>query len=105
MPPWWGRRRLIIFGKTTETTSPPPRRQIISSLPKGNFFGGESVLLHASAVGAPPLAYFWKQNGTNFAITASPNLTLTNLLAAHGGTYTVVASHAPRLPPRAPRPP
>lgn len=65
----------------------------ISMLPKRKFFGGESVLLHASAVGAPPLVYLWKQNGINVATTSSPNLSLTNLLGSQSGQYTVIASN------------
>ncbi len=66
----------------------------ISLLPKRSFFGGESVVLHASAVGAPPLTYYWRQNGTTVATTTSPNLSLTNLIAAQSGQYTVIASNA-----------
>jgi alpha-tubulin suppressor-like RCC1 family protein len=66
----------------------------ISVLPKKNLLGGDSVLLHASAVGAPPMVYYWRQDGTNIASSTSPNLGLTNLLAAQSGQYSVIASNA-----------
>lgn len=68
-------------------------RPSISVLPKRKMFGGESVLLHASAVGAAPLTYFWNRDGTNVAVTDSPNLSLTNLLGSQSGNYTVIASN------------
>jgi hypothetical protein len=65
----------------------------ISVLPKKNLLGGDSVLLHASAVGTPPMVYYWRQNGTNIAASNSPNLGLTNLLAVQSGQYTVIVTN------------
>jgi subtilisin family serine protease len=55
---------------------------------------GSSVTLTALAVGPAPLRYQWQHAGTNLANATSPNLSLTNVQAAEGGSYSVVITNA-----------
>ncbi len=56
--------------------------------------------LSVTATGAPALFYQWQKNGTNLANTGNvsgadtPNLTLSNPMAADSGPYDVIVSNA-----------
>ncbi len=63
---------------------------LITAQPQSQSLGlGQTASLTVTASGTGPLSYQWSRNGTNLAGATSPVLSLTNLQAAHAGTYTV----------------
>lgn len=63
-----------------------PRSQ--SALP------GTNLTLNTLAIGDAPLAYQWRLNGATLANATNSALALTNLTAAHAGSYSVVVTNA-----------
>ena len=55
--------------------------------------GGDSVTLSAYAVGVPPLAYQWRQNGVAISGATTNSLSLSKLSPSSGGNYDVVVTN------------
>jgi hypothetical protein len=51
---------------------------------------GETIYLHARAVGAQPISYQWQFNGTNLPGATDGDLILTNATVANAGLYQAV---------------
>lgn len=58
------------------------------------FTPGQAVTLNAGAVGTEPLGYQWQQNGVALNSATNATLLLTNLTAAHAGSYSVAVTNA-----------
>lgn len=56
-------------------------------------FKGADVTLAAKAVGAQPVSYQWRRNGTSIPGATKTTLTLTNLQVDREGAYQLVASN------------
>jgi hypothetical protein len=54
---------------------------------------GETALLSAGIVGAPPLSYQWQLNGTNLAGATNSSYALASVQANQTGTYTLVITN------------
>ena len=54
----------------------------------------EGATFSAEAIGAPPLSYQWRFNGTNLAGATDQSYAIGAALAANGGSYSVVVSNA-----------
>lgn len=54
---------------------------------------GQNATFSANAVGSTPLAYQWRYGGNNLVGATNPSVTLTNVLAAQAGLYSVVVSN------------
>lgn len=54
---------------------------------------GDQAELTVTANGPAPLTYQWRKDGAPLAGQTAPTLTLTNLIAAAAGTYSVVISN------------
>jgi uncharacterized delta-60 repeat protein len=74
---------------------------VISTQPVGELrAAGSSIVLYVVADGTPPISYQWRKDGVDLADggvvsdATTPNLTLTGVLHADGGDYTVVISNA-----------
>jgi hypothetical protein len=68
--------------------SPP----VITSSPVSQaLVAGTSVTFSAAATGTAPLTYQWQFDGTNIASATNTSLTMTNLLVANAGSYSMVA--------------
>ena len=74
---------------------------VISTQPVGETrAAGSSIVLYVVADGTPPLSYQWRKDevpladGGVVSDATTPNLTLTGVLHADGGDYTVVISNA-----------
>lgn len=55
---------------------------------------GYPATLEVTATGAQPLGYHWRDEGTEFAHTGDPLLTLPAVTLAEAGSYSVVLSNA-----------
>jgi alpha-tubulin suppressor-like RCC1 family protein len=55
--------------------------------------GGEGASFTVAAAGAPPLSYQWQKDGANLVGATNATLSLTNVLPADAGSYTVVAAN------------
>ena len=55
---------------------------------------GDNASFSASAIGAQPIAYQWKANGTPIAGATSTTVNLPGIQLIDAGTYTLVASNA-----------
>lgn len=65
----------------------PPRSQTVGL--------GSNVTFTAAAIGDLPLGYQWRFNGANLAGATNSSLTISNLVAADAGNYSVtVTNHA-----------
>ncbi len=56
-------------------------------------YQGHDFSLNALVIGAPPLAYQWRFDGTDLAGATQPTLRLTNVTSASAGLYSVVVSN------------
>lgn len=56
-------------------------------------YEGRDFALNALVVGAAPLAYQWRFDGTDLAGATQPTLRLTNVTSASAGLYSVVVSN------------
>lgn len=56
-------------------------------------YEGRDFALNALVVGAPPLAYQWRFDGTDLAGATQPTLRLSNVTSASAGLYSVVVSN------------
>src|SRR5262249_17779557 len=63
-----------------------PQSQIVNQ--------GANVTFSVSAVGAAPLSYQWRFNGTDLPGAAQPTLSRTNVQSANDGIYAVVVLNA-----------
>jgi hypothetical protein len=66
-----------------------PRSQ--SALP------GTNITLSTLVIGDAPLVYQWRLNGANLPSATNTTLSLTNLIAANAGSYSVVVTNAAGL--------
>jgi hypothetical protein len=80
-----GTVHLNIFLGNPVSISAPPQNQAAAL--------GSNVTLSVSAAGATPLSYCWQFAGTNIAGATNSTLTISNLLPADVGPYTVVVSN------------
>src|SRR5688572_9105983 len=55
---------------------------------------GDTVTFEVEAIGAAPLRYQWRQNGTNLPGSTNASLVITNAQPRHWGNYTVVITNA-----------
>ncbi len=55
---------------------------------------GDAVTLATGAIGAAPLTYQWRFNGTDIPGATAADYRIAGTTAAHAGTYSVVASNA-----------
>ena len=63
----------------------------VSVQPVGtNVSVGTSVTFNAVANGTPPFSYQWRRNGVNLPGATNSTLTIPNVQAADGGSYSVV---------------
>lgn len=56
-------------------------------------YEGRAFALNALVIGALPLTYQWRFNGTELAGATQPTLRLTNVTSANAGLYSVVVSN------------
>jgi hypothetical protein len=67
---------------------------VITSQPQcASLACGTNVCLAVTASGTGPLAYQWRQNGTNLAGATNSSLTLSNAQYSNAGLYTVLVSN------------
>jgi alpha-tubulin suppressor-like RCC1 family protein len=57
-------------------------------------YSGTTVTLSVATLGAQPLSYQWKLDGTNLVGATNVLLTLTNVQSTRSGVYTVVVSNS-----------
>jgi len=57
-------------------------------------YAGSNSTITVSAIGAPPLTYQWRKNGTNIVGATTPVLALSGIGTADAGLYSAVVSHA-----------
>lgn len=57
-------------------------------------YAGSSNRFAVSAIGAPPLTYQWRKNGTNIGGAITAELNLTNIVSADGGVYSAAVTDA-----------
>jgi alpha-tubulin suppressor-like RCC1 family protein len=55
---------------------------------------GGTVIYSVTVTGVGPFTYQWRHNGTNISGATDATLTLSNVGASQGGSYTVVVSNA-----------
>ena len=55
---------------------------------------GDTVSFSVTALGTPPLTYYWRRNGTNLLAPSAPSLILSNIAWSNEGTYDVLVSNA-----------
>jgi hypothetical protein len=55
---------------------------------------GTTVMFSASATGTSPLTYQWQFEGTNIVGATNTSLTITNVVVANAGSYSMVAINA-----------
>ncbi len=60
---------------------------------------GSNATFTVFAGGTTPLRYQWRFNGTNLAGATRTSLTVSNLITAHAGNYSVVVSNATSVTP------
>lgn len=78
-------------------TAPP---QIITQPASQTFPAGSNAAFNVTIFGQPPLYYQWLENGTNLidggnlSGSSSRILTLTNIVLANAGTYSVLVSNS-----------
>jgi hypothetical protein len=73
------------------TVDTPP---IITVQPVGQVVRvGSNVTFNVAAIGAAPLSYQWRLNGTNLVGQVNTNLTLLNVQVADAGPYSVVVTN------------
>ncbi len=63
-----------------------------SPLDQRTFVGGTATF-SVAALGAAPLSYQWRRNGTDLEGATNSSLTLTNVQSAEAGSYSVVVSN------------
>ncbi len=85
-----------IYGSTTSdvatvTVLAPPK--ILTHPTNTTGAPGGVASFVATANGTAPLTYYWARNGSNIAVGNSGTLILSNLSAAHAGTYAVTVSN------------
>ncbi|NBR87178.1 MAG: hypothetical protein EBS84_01985 [Proteobacteria bacterium] len=80
----------IVFTPQTGTSAPtivsPPQSQTVKA--------GQNVSFTVSATGTPPLAFQWRQDGTNLTGATETTLTLSNVNTNEAGNYTVVITNS-----------
>jgi hypothetical protein len=57
-------------------------------------YAGGSNRFTVNAIGAPPLTYQWRKNGTNVVGAVAAELILTNIASADAGVYSVAVTDA-----------
>jgi len=80
-------------GPASATTLPAPP-EIIGQPVSQTALAGASATLSVSAIGASPLTYQWRFNGTNQAGATASSYTLPSVQAGDAGNYSVVVSNA-----------
>jgi hypothetical protein len=91
-----GRYQVVVtnaFGAVTaEATLTVLQAPSIIVQPMGQVVAtGETATLSVVAAGSPPSRYQWRLNGANIPGAVFPELTLSNMTPASGGTYQLVA--------------
>jgi len=69
----------------------PP--SIVASPQNQTVYAGAAVEFSVTASGPPPLAYQWRQNGTNVNGQTSPVITFNPAMPTNAGSYTVVITN------------
>jgi hypothetical protein len=72
---------------------PLPPRILLVTPPSWFVTEGQTVSFTATAAGSPPLSYQWQFSGADLGGETSPTLTLSNVVYAQAGNYTVVVSN------------
>jgi pectate lyase len=77
------------------TVNTNPVAPSFTSQPAPQFvLAGGTAVFNAAAVGTAPILYQWNKNGAPITGASSSALTLTNVQAADGGSYTLTASNS-----------
>ena len=83
---------LGIVASTTQGNEGPP---VIAVEPVGQSVVTEDVVtFQVEAIGAAPLRYQWRQNGTNLPGSTNASLVISNAQPRHWGNYTVLITNA-----------
>lgn len=80
------------FSDVAAATNSPPL--IITQPQSQTATEGDDVTFTVEAGGDSPLSYQWQFNGTNLSAATNVILLLTNVTAAHSGSYVVVITNA-----------
>lgn len=76
------------------SNAPPQPPEILAQPRSQTVSEGTSAVFNVVATGALPLSHQWQFNSTNLAGATNSALTLTNVTAAHAGTYTVTVTNS-----------
>lgn len=93
VPPWSGFQKIaaggyhnlahLVNNAPAITVQPSSQRVMVT----------ESAVLQVLAVGAPPLSFQWRRDGTNIAGATNTTLVFPNLQLGDAGTYTVTVGN------------
>lgn len=84
---------LLLFPVSANETSIPPPIVFTTQPQDVSAALGETATFTISAIGAPPISYQWRFNGTPIVGATNTQLVLTNITAQDFGYYKVVASN------------